>query len=277
MLRAAAVAVLLVLPAEALAHGPVHEQIEAVTRQIEADPANTSLYLKRAELHRVHRDWPAAFKDYDQVSQLEPAHDLVEFYRGRALEEADRAAEAKAALDRFLAKRPADGEALLARARALVKLGERAAAARDFDAALARLARPNPEVYIERARALAADGRADEALRGLDEGIERLGPLVTLELPAIELELAAKRDDAALARVELLAAQSRRKEQCLARRGDILARAGRRAEAKEAFAAALAAIESLKGSQRGVRATAELEARLRAALAEVSISPSGRQ
>jgi tetratricopeptide (TPR) repeat protein len=201
----------------------------------------------------------------------------VEFYRGRALEEADRATEAKAALDRFLAKRPADGEALLVRARALVKLGERGAAARDFGAALARLPRPNPEVYIERARVLAEDGRADEALRGLDEGIERLGPLVTLELPAVELELAAKRDDAALARVELLAAQSPRKEQWLARRGEILARAGRRAEAKEAFAAALAAIGSLKGSQRGVRATAELEARLRAALAEASNSPSGRQ
>jgi len=53
---------------------------------------------------------------------------------------------------------------------------------------------------VGRDRALAAEGgdHLDEALRGLDEGIKRLGPIVTLELYAIDLELAHKRYDSAL-------------------------------------------------------------------------------
>src|SRR2546429_3401664 len=47
---------------------------------------------------------------------------------------------------------------------------------------------------VGRDRALAAEGgdHLDEALRGLDEGIKRLGPIVTLELYAIDLELDRK-------------------------------------------------------------------------------------
>src|SRR2546429_3108060 len=53
---------------------------------------------------------------------------------------------------------------------------------------------------VGRDRALAAEGgdHLDEALRGLDEGIKRLGPIVTLEFYAIDLELAHKRYDSAL-------------------------------------------------------------------------------
>ena len=53
---------------------------------------------------------------------------------------------------------------------------------------------------VGRDRALAAESgdHLDEALRGLDEGIKRLGPIVTLELYAIDLELAHKRYDSAL-------------------------------------------------------------------------------
>ena len=52
----------------------------------------------------------------------------------------------------------------------------------------------------------------DEALRGLDEGINQLGPVVTLQLLAIDLELRRKSYDAALTRLDLIAAESERKE-----------------------------------------------------------------
>ncbi|MBA2646756.1 MAG: tetratricopeptide repeat protein, partial [Pyrinomonadaceae bacterium] len=90
--------------------------------------------------------------------------------------------------------------------------------------------------------------------------------LITLQLAALDLELAQKRYDRALTRLERIAAQSPRKETWLARRGEILEQAGRKTEAHAAYAAALAAIETLPPHRRRVKAVTELETRLRAAL-----------
>ena len=61
-----------------------------------------------------------------------------------------------------------------------------------------------------------------------------------------------------------------RKETWLFKRGEILLLAGRRMKAHEAFASALAALESLPIHRRRTRAVADLEGRLRAALASDS-------
>ncbi len=253
------------LTAPAVAHDGIHEQITEVTRRIERDPKNAALYLKRGELHRLHRDWDRASTDYDRAAQLNPQLAVVDLARGRMLYEAGRPQLAKPLLDRFLARQPKHAEAMVTRARISLKLGQQAEATKDFTAAIALAPQPQPEMYLERAGALTSAGEEfrNEALRGLDEGIEKLGPLVTLQLAAIDLELAQRRYDAALARLDKVAAQSPRKEQWLARRGEILEQAGRKAEARVAFTAALAAIETLPPHRRRVKTTTELETRLR--------------
>ena len=112
---------------------------------------------------------------------------------------------------------------------------------------------------------LAAEGSAyfSSALRGLDEGIQKLGPLVTLQLFAIDVELKQKNIDGALARLDKVAEKSPRKETWLARRGEILQQAGRPEEARQAFKAALASFQTLPPTRRNVPAMLELERRLR--------------
>jgi tetratricopeptide (TPR) repeat protein len=249
------------------AHQGLHEQIDAVAARIEREPGNARLYLQRGEFHRLHRDWEAALADYRRAEELDTRLDLVKFARGRMYHDADRPQDARVWLDRYIAARPDHVEALVTRARVLVKLEERAAAIRDYSHAIELLARPNPEHYIERARALMQLGSEHEALTGLDEGIRRLGPVVALEELAIELEVRQKRYDAALSRLEQISARSPRKERWLARRGDILLVAGRGDEARESYRAALTAIESLSPRQRATKAIAELESRVRAASA----------
>ena len=95
----------------------------------------------------------------------------------------------------------------------------------------------------------------------------RLGPVPALQMFAIELELKRGRVDAALLRLDKVAAQSPRKETSLARRGEILMQAERRNEARAAYAAALAAIEALPASARQTKAIVDLEGRVRSALA----------
>jgi tetratricopeptide (TPR) repeat protein len=243
-----------------------------VTARIKRTPRDATLYLKRGELYRIHRDWKRAAADYDRAARLQPTLSFVDLARGKMFFEAGRAQFAKAPLDRFLNKNPKHLEGLVTRGRILLKIGRRAEAAADFSDAISLTPTPPPELFIERAEALAGtseSGNRDdiaEALRGLDDGLGKLGPLVTLQLCAVNLELRRKNFDAALARLETIAAQSPRKETWLVKRGEILLLAGRKPEAREAFASALTALESLPRQRRQTRAVAELEARLRATL-----------
>jgi len=249
----------------ARAHEGLHEQIEAVTVKIRRDPKNASLYLQRGELHRLHRDWRRAVADYDRAGRLQPNLTIVDLGRGKMLFESRRLQHAKVVLDRFLSRQPDHVEGFITRARVLAKMGDRVEAAQDFTQALTST--PEPELYLERAQVLAEDERhIEEALRGLDEGIHRLAPLVTLQLLAIDLESRRKNYDAALSRLDLIAAQSERKEMWLVRRAEILRNAGRIYEARATFKAALVAIEALPPDRRQNRAVTALQLRARSGL-----------
>lgn len=256
---------LTLLPSFAHAHEGLHEQIAAITAKIKRDPKNASLYLQRGELHRLHHDWNRAAADYDRAARLQPGLAIVDVARGKMLFDSGRFQRAKLVLDRFLTQQPNHFDAVITRARVLAKLGFTASAVNDFSRAIARS--PDPELYLERADLLARDGKhVDEALSGLDEGIKQLGPIVTLQLPAIELELRRQNYDGALSRLDLIAAQSERKEAWLVRRGEILKLAGRGEEACAAFSAALVAIDSLPPARRQSKAVVALEVRARSAL-----------
>jgi tetratricopeptide (TPR) repeat protein len=259
---------LCLLPAAAGAHGDLYERIAHLTQKITHDPRNAALHLQRGEIHRRHRAWGAAQRDYDRAAQLDPTLTDVDLARGKLLLAARRPQAARTALDRFLRQRPDHPEALLARARTFVKLRQPAAAARDFTQVIDRVADPAPDLYLERAQAQVATGPATlaDAVRGLDEGIARLGSLVTLQQQASELEIRLHRYAQALQRLDQLAAQAQRKETWLARKGDVLVRAGRTDEARQAFTDALAAIDALPPSHRHHPATRKLISELHSRL-----------
>jgi predicted Zn-dependent protease len=270
--------VLLVLgSSDLLAHGDLHEQIAALTRQLEKEPKNAELYLKRGELHRAHQEWDQAQADYDRAISLDPGLTVIDFTRGRMFLEANWPQSAKVCLDRFLRKNTNHVEALTARARTLVKLGEHVNAARDYTAALQRASTGRPELYIERAQALTGAGEAHyaEALRGLEEGVKKMGPqVITLQLYALDVELKQKRFDAALQRLDNIAAGSPRKETWLARRGEVLQQAGRKDDARVTYQNALKAMDTLPPARRNVPAMVELEKRIKEALDQLGTNQS---
>jgi tetratricopeptide (TPR) repeat protein len=159
-----------------------------------------------------------------------------------------------------------DSNAYATRARAHALLNDKRAAASDFTRAITLAPVGNPELYIERAEALGAAGAKEEAVRGLDDGIVRMGPLVTLEIQAIDLDMSLKRYDSALKRIDAVMARLQRKESWLVRRGQVLKLAGREKESRAAYEAALAAVEQLPPAHRNTRATLQLESTIRSAL-----------
>ena len=115
----------------------------------------------------------------------------------------------------------------------------------------------------------------DEALAGLDEGIARLGPLVTLIQYAVSMEVARGQYDAALARIEALPVGVQSGPAWLARRGDILVEAGRLNEARVTYIVAKQAILDLPPARRQSRAMAALEVHLRGALGRLNARGHG--
>ena len=188
--------------APVLAHDDPHNSIDKITLQIQQDPNNTELYVKRGELHRISSHWNLALADFDHVAQLQPDHESVNFHRGRLLFEAGQFQLARTALDHFLSAHPNHIEGLIVRGRVLRKLDQPLDAGQDYARALSLAPNPTPVLFIEQAEALAEAGEAyvDAAVQSLDEGIEKLGPLVLLESLAIDLEVRRQRYDAALAK-----------------------------------------------------------------------------
>ncbi|MBI3858163.1 MAG: tetratricopeptide repeat protein [Planctomycetes bacterium] len=248
------------------AHEDLEIQIARLSRQIELEPGRAILHFRRGELHRMHEDWKAARADLERAASCDPEMAVVDLALGRLANQSGDPGRAKASLDRFLAREPGHGEALIERARARARLGDRAGAVEDYSLGLTRLEEPRPENFIERSEILRSEGRRDEALRGLEEGLRKIGPVLPLQLALIDLELEVGKVDAALARLEDVARTSERQDLWLARRGDILVRAGRAPEAARAFRAALASIEALPSGRRKTKFTQDLESRVRAAL-----------
>ncbi len=243
-------------------HEDLELQIARLTRELKAQPGSAELHLRRGEVHRQHENWAAARADYAEAERLDPAMASVDLAYGRLWLQAGDARKALAALDRFLGRCPDYAEGWLERGRALAGLGRPGEAEESFTKSIGFFADPRPEHFLERARVQPPD----RALAGIEEGLRRLGSVVTLELAALDLEVEARRFDAALGRLGRLAAASPRKETWLARKGEILREAGRAEESLRAFAEALAAIEALPPGRRSARFVSDLERRLRKAL-----------
>lgn len=259
------------LPRDAKAHGELLIQLVEITRQIKAATNNYApLYLARAELHREHKDWSAATFDYNQAAKFDPQLSAVDFYRAKMLDDSGRLEESNVLFDKIINRNPNDGEALVGRARVLVKQGKIKAAITDFQSGLELLAQPQPEYFLEFARVLAAENRSSDALLHLDNGVKKLGVVGGLQEYALELELARKNYPTALGRIDTIIKIAPRPEKWYAQRGEILIAAGRATEAQKSFEAARAAINTLPARLQNGPSMQNLLAQVQAKLSEIN-------
>jgi tetratricopeptide (TPR) repeat protein len=262
-------------PLPGFAHGSFHERIERANRDVEAEPDAPGPYLRRAEIYRHHGNFAAALADLDRAAALDPGGHEVDYFRGHVYLDSGHPEDAAAALGGFLEHEPRNPAALEGRARALASLGRHLEAASAYSRAIANRPVAIPATYLARAEALASAGdeHLPEALRGLDAGLATLGPVMTLQRAAIDLEIRRGDLDAALARLEGAAAAAPRQETWLARRGEILERAGRLDEARETFELARRELERLPPHRRQTGSMTRLDAQLRESLARIAGNP----
>jgi tetratricopeptide (TPR) repeat protein len=249
-------------------HAGTHEQIEVLSRRIEQAPGEVTLYLKRAELYRQHALLPEAEADCEKFLDLggNAAEGLLCLARIRL--DRDHLAEAMILLNQVLENR-ALIPAFLLRAEANGRMKKPKAAADDYERAIQLFEAPyhaQPDVYVAQALARVDAKQIDEAIAGLERGMKRVGPVISLQQAALDIEREQGRWTAALRRVDGILTDAPRKEEWLALRGELLMELDRPEEAQAAFADALKAIDALPSSRRAVDAMVELRGRVEVGL-----------
>jgi len=240
----AIVLVIAAIPFRAGAHGELLIRIGQLTRQL-ATNGTAQLYLERGELYREDQNWAAAEADYARAAELGYQLAKVDFCRAKLLADQEKLVPARQMLNKVIESSGNDGEAFVARARVLMRLNQSQAAVSDFARGAELLPTPEPEVFLDWAHALTAEGAVGQALERLGHGVAKVGPSNLLLVYALELELRRNNLDGALARLAVIIGHADRKERWLAQRGDIERAAGRAVEARKSYEAALSAIKLL--------------------------------
>lgn len=254
-------------------HGAYHDVVIEVTKALEQNPDDASLHFKLACAHQEHGEWTSSLVELEQVERLAPGKFETGFVQGQALATGGQWPAAKPVLDEFLKVNPGHAGALAQRARVLVKLDQNTAAIEDFQAALVAAELPNADLFLEAAEALITANQNAQAIQVIRRGLERLGAEPTLLTRSLELELAAKHFDEALVRVEALQKAAPRPEPWMARRAEVLAEAGRSAEAKAAWTSLRDHLLAMPNLQRGTPLLAQLLSQTQRALGEAAPAP----
>ena len=150
-----------------------------------------------------------------------------------------------ALVESVIIKSPENGRALVLRGQIRSGQGDRKKALGDYERGLAKVADPEPVLFLEWAALEIAEGRTNAAVECLDAGIKRIGPELSLLTRAWELELESKDLPAALKRADAILELVNRRETWLTRRGEVLLKMGNTAEAKQSFTAALYSMQKL--------------------------------
>ncbi len=249
------------------AHPDIAEKEAFVEKALQQSPEDPKLHLQRALIQRQQARWDEAAASYLRAATLGADRDLVDVSLAQVFLAAGWLKTAEMQVQQVLRRKPENTQALITRARVRRALGKPQDAAADFHNGVDRLAHPEPGLVHEAMSAQLAAGRPEVALQIADEAMQKIGIVVSVQLPAIEIELELGRPEAALARIDTLLLQAPRHELWLAQRGEILEGAGRVAEARATYEHTLSLIQERPPRRRSEKIAA-LELRLRAKLTQ---------
>jgi tetratricopeptide (TPR) repeat protein len=257
----------------AYAHLPPDELQQELRAAVARNPHDPTALLSLAKGYQTAGRWDEALVAYDEAIEHGAARDECDGGRGQVLLAAGLPRLAKRVFDQVIARRPDAYGIIFDRGGAWMALGQPAKAADDYGRALAGLPHLTPEHVITHRDALLAANKPAEALRALDQGMARLGPIASLALAAIEMESANRHWAGALERLDALLRQAPKSEAWIARRGELLEQLGRSADARAEYDKVLQLIAARPASRRNPALLA-LEQRLRTRLVPDGAQPT---
>jgi tetratricopeptide (TPR) repeat protein len=217
---------LTLLASPAWGHPELLAQIELLDTEIQQQPGNAELLIRRGDLYRREQDYSAAQRDFAAARKLQPDNSELDFFQGRLQLERGDFAAADLLLSHYLAAHPEHASAWALRGRTRLSLDLPLEAAQDYAQAIAHSDAPSPSLYREQVLALVAAGEGYyiTARKMADAGLDRFPGEVSLLGLATDIALAEDEPGAAAlymqrlpAPISLLPAWQARREraQCL--------------------------------------------------------------
>lgn len=270
MIRRISLLLVLLLGCPSLwAHGDIHHQMDRLEHKIAHDPTNIDLRLQRGQMLLIARHGEEAYAEFKQILELAPQRFDVLYQVAQSQLLLHQVDAALASVDTFLQK--ADNDA--SRVRGLLLQGEILSVASQWQQAGAayrrgiELSNPlEPDSVLLAVDAYRQAGQFDQAFDVLNVGMTRLGALQAFEDQALELEMQTQRYDAALSRVDRMLSAKLRLPFLLYRKGQILERLSRKAEAKQTYEQALQAIAAMPAAKQKTSSIELLKSSLVASL-----------
>jgi len=239
---------------KAYAHGSLHEAIERKSVHIAENPGDALLLFERGLLYQEHKEAGKALADFHKALQLEPAYYICHLPLSELYLEKGLVRKALFHVNTLLSFEPGNPFAYETRASAYQMMGQDALAVADLRKAVAlkNADAIRPEDYFRLSGSIlkASPGNYDEAIAALEEGLQRLGNIISIQSRIVSLEIESHRCGEAVKRIDQIMAPLARKEKWLAQKAQILEMDGKPEEAYAAYRQAGAEAQALK-SRRG--------------------------
>lgn len=251
-----------VVPPISSAHDDPAKTVSALTQHISEEPDNADLYVRRGDLYRANKNWPKALADFLKATELLDDSSALDGAIGESLLGTGQAQEALPYLNRYLQREPRNASILEVRGKTHTALGNNAAAATDFQAAIKYTTKPQPDIYLKLAAAQTAEQKYDAALATIESGVNKLGPAISLLDAAIDIEIRQGDYDAALKRIDTLPGKLRETPKWLIRKGDIFRLDQQEAAALQSYQQAQIRFEALPEIRRNLPSGQEIAVQL---------------
>jgi len=188
------------------AHPDLILQIESLSEQLNTNPTDTELLLKRGDLYRRHENFPAAAKDFTAARTASPNNSLLDFYEGHLLFDSGDAEAAEQHFKKYLGNHPEHAKAWALRGETSIRLEQPESAAAYFAEAIAHAQSPSPALYRSQVLSLVSigDTKWEEASRVVDRGLNHFGLEVSLLGLGIDIALASNQPRKAMQYLEAL-------------------------------------------------------------------------
>jgi tetratricopeptide (TPR) repeat protein len=234
----------------AKAHSGPDPEVQEITEELNKDPDNVELLVRRGQLYRSNGKFIESLLDLEQALLLNRENRTVVLQRALTLSAMGRDKEALSALNFFLQDEsdPKLVFALAERASILARSGQAELAIADFTSALQL--QPTIELYLIRGKLQESLGKLEDAAEGYQDGLAKLGNAILLKKCLIRVRMAQKQYNAALALVEKETAGSSVKTSWHLTRAEILENMGRSDAANLAYEQALAEANRVLGKRQ---------------------------
>ena len=216
-------------------HGDLDDRISSVSERLKLEPDNAELYLVRGHLHHQHEEYAKAITDYLEAESLNLDTNILDFRLAETYLQQEDYDKGLHRIESYLAQNQNAVLGLKLRAKLAQGNQDLTQAESDFRAVIDLTSKTIPQNYLDLATVQLAQSplRVDDALATLREGIDVLGPIVSLQHSMLQILEKESRFEEAILLLDEMTVSLDRSERVLVKKAEILILKGEQAIAMQ--------------------------------------------